>query len=344
MLLSTHPVISVVVPCYNVKRVMSKCLDSLLNQSFHDLEIILVNDGSNDGTLDCMRRYALKDDRVKIVNFLQNRGPDQARFSGIINSTGDYITFADADDWLPSNAIETLLKTAKTTGADIVEGGKIRVLGNLGLIKRISNKSRQEIETPELFDKYFISFFGINILSVNLWGKLYRRSLFDSPGVKPSEFTMGEDLVLNMRLFPYVKKYCVIPDIVYYYRLGGMTSRYNRHLYSDLKAQYYLKMNTIAKYEYYKATNFTKSEMCHVFLSQIKQMLLYWKSKKEVKSFIQQEIDSGFIDEITKNVPYPTAQFLSNKDEEMIINRVRKGLWKDRVKRVIYKCISVLNL
>ena len=73
-------------------------------------------------------------------------------------------------------------------------------------------------------------------------------------------------------------------------------------------------------------------------------MLLYWKSKKEVKSFIQQEIDSGFIDEITENVPYPTARFLSNKDEEMIINRVRKGLWKDRVKRVIYKCISVLNL
>ena len=336
--------ISVVVPCYNAKRVMSKCLDSLLNQSFHDLEIILVNDGSNDGTLDCMRRYALKDDRVKIVNFVQNRGLGQARFSGIINSTGDYITFADADDWLPSNAIETLLKTAKSTGADIVEGGKTRVLGNLGLIKRISNKSRQEIETPELFDKYFISFFGINILSVNLWGKLYRRSLFDSPGVKPSEFIMGEDLVLNMRLFPYVKKYCVIPDVVYYYRVGGMTSRYNRHLYPDLKAQYYLKMNTIAKYEYYKALDCTKIEMCNAFRSQVKQMLLYNKSKKDMVSFIEREIDSGFIDEIADNISFPTPKLLSEKNVEKIIDSVRQGLWKDRVKRVIYKCISVLNL
>lgn len=333
--------ISVVVPCYNAKRVLPKCVDSLLNQSFHDLEIILVNDGSNDGTLDSMRCYALQDKRIKIVNFEQNRGLGQARFIGIINSTGDFITFADADDWLPSNALETLARTAEETGADVVEGGITRVLGNIGLIRRSTNKVPLEIVQPELFDNYFVSFFGVNLLSVNLWGKLFKRVLFDSPGVNPSEFIMGEDLVLNMRLFPYVKKYCVIPDIVYYYRVGGMTSHYNKHLYPDLKAQYYLKLETIDKYEYYKATDFTKVEMCHVFRSQIKQMLMYRQPKKDIVSFIRQEITSGFIDEITEGVPYPTAKFLSEKNVENIIDSVSQGLWKDRVKKITYRILSL---
>ncbi len=333
--------ISVVVPCYNAKRVLPKCVDSLLNQSFRDLEIILVNDGASDGTLDCIKSYSKKDSRITYVNLEINQGPGKARFAGIMHAKGDYIAFVDADDWLPEDSIETLYTKARHTGSDIVEGRMTRVLGRSGLIKRTGKNTYKEISVPELFDDYFISFFGYNKLSVNLWGKLYKRSLFSFPEVVPSDFRMGEDLILNMQLFPHVKKYCVIPDIVYYYRVGGMTSHYNKHLYPDLKAQYYLKLETIDKYEYYKATDFTKVEMCHVFRSQIKQMLMYRQPKKDIVSFIRQEITSGFIDEITEGVPYPTAKFLSEKNVENIIDSVSQGLWKDRVKKITYRVLSL---
>lgn len=283
--------ISVVVPCYNAKRVLHKCVDSLLHQSFRDLEIILVNDGSSDGTLDYINSYSIKDSRISCVNLGHNQGPGKARFAGIKHAKGDYIAFVDADDWLPENSIETLYTAAKHTGSDIVEGRMTRVLGRSGLIKKTGKNTYKEIEVPKLFDDYFISFFGYNILSVNLWGKLYKRSLFCFPEVAPSDFRMGEDLIINMQLFPHVKKYCVIPD--------------------------------------------------NVFRSQIKQMLLYGKPKKDIVSFIRQEIDSGFIDEITEGVPYPSAKFLSEKNVENIIDSVRRGLWKDRVKKTTYRVLSI---
>jgi glycosyltransferase involved in cell wall biosynthesis len=308
----------------------------LLNQSYRELEIILVNDGSKDGTLARMQHFSRVDDRIKIVDLVYNKGLGQARFSGILAAKGDYITFADADDWIPSNGIETLFLTARRTNADIVEGSIVRTLGKTGLIKRIHRKREFEISSPALFDNYYISFFGINLLSVTLWGKLYRRSLFDSEGVRASEFTMGEDLLLNMRLFPNVSKYVSIPDIVYYYRIGGMTSHYNTHFYPDLKAQYFIKLDAINKYDYFKALRPTKIEMCNIVCSQVKQMLLYQKSMDEIRSFLQDEIDSGFIDEISENISYPNATLLAGRDREAIIKALRKGMWKSRIRRFIY--------
>ena len=328
--------ISVVVPCFNSERVMSRCINSLLKQSYKELEIILVNDGSKDGTLACMQHYSRVDDRIKIVDLVNNRGPDEARISGILVAKGDYITFADADDWIPFNGIETLFLAAMRTHADIVEGSIVRTLCKTGLIKRVHRNREFEISSPALFDDYYISFFGINLLSVTLWGKLYRRSLFDLEGVRASGFRMGEDLMLNMRLFPYVSKYVSIPDIVYYYRIGGMTSHYNTHFYPDLKAQYFIKLDAIKKYDYYKALRSTKIEMCNIVCSQVKQMLSYRKSLEEIRSFLQNEIDSGFIDEITENLSYPSAKLLAGKDIEAIIKALRKGIWKSRVRRFAY--------
>ena len=315
---------------------MSRCIHSLLKQTYQEIEVILVNDGSRDRTLDCMNRFSQKDSRVKVVDLGCNRGPDHARFAGIHIARGEYIAFADADDWFSANGLETLYETSIKTQADIVEGSIVRTIGKTGIIKRVHHNNELEISTPELFDKYFISFFGINRLSVALWGKLYRKELFDIPGLKPTDFKMGEDLVLNMRLFPYVKKYVSIPTTVYCYRFGGMTSHYNTSFYPDLKAQYFIKLDTIQKYNYLKAICSTKVEMCNIVCSQIKQMLLYRRSEKEVFSFLQKEIDSGFIDEITDYISYPSATLLAGKDKESIVASLKQGLWKSRLKKTLY--------
>lgn len=205
------------------------------------MEIILVNDASPDNSLIICKRHASKDSRIKIIEQPENLGVDKARFRGLEVAKGDYIMFVDSDDYLPSDAVYVLYQEMLHSNADIVEGGMYRVLDNLGLIKKKMVNERLEIDQPVLFQDYFISFFGINKLGVNLWGKLYKKELFYRAEVQPSGMKMGEDLLVNMCLFPFVRKYVVTNHCVYYYRYGGLTSRFNPTLYCDLKKQYYIK-------------------------------------------------------------------------------------------------------
>lgn len=336
--------VSVIIPCYNAEKCIDKCLKSVLSQTYSNLEIITINDASKDKTLVKLQDYGKRDDRIVVLNNEKNVGVDVSRFRGIAAAHGDYLCFVDADDWLSGTAIEKLLKCAARTNADVVEGRLTRVLGKYALIKSSYAGEYKEISIPELFDDYFISFFGKNILSVILCGKLYRKQLFDNPDLKPSGFKMGEDLLLNMRIFPTISKYVIIEDNVYFYRYGGGTSRYNPNLYRDLKAQYYIKLATIKKYSYDKALPGTKIEMCNVLHSQIVQMLVYNYPYNEVKAFFDREVASGFVDEITKDVDYRLDYypFLKRKDLDGIIATDRNAIRKGRIMKYVKMALNKL--
>ena len=100
--------ISVVVPVYNVEKYLRKCIDSIINQTYKNLEIILVDDGSPDKCGEICDEYAKKDNRVKVIH-KKNAGVSSARNDGIDNATGEYIIFVDSDDWLEDNAIEIMV-------------------------------------------------------------------------------------------------------------------------------------------------------------------------------------------------------------------------------------------
>ena len=106
---SNEPLISVIIPVYKVEKYLNKCVDSVLNQTYKNLEIILVDDGSPDKCPEICDEYAKKDDRIKIIH-KQNGGLSDARNVGIEKSTGEYITFIDSDDYVDSNYIEQLYK------------------------------------------------------------------------------------------------------------------------------------------------------------------------------------------------------------------------------------------
>ena len=148
---------------------------------------------------------------------------------------------------------------------------------------------------------------------------------------------------MSMRIFPSISKYVVIAENVYYYRYGGGTCRYNPNLYSDLKAQYYIKMDSIRKYKYDKALRTTKIEMCNVLHSQIIQMLVYDYPYSDVKEFFYKEVASGFVDEITKDIDYRLDYYplLKKKDIDGIIaldkNVVRKGKITKIIKNFLNK-------
>ena len=102
-----NELISVIVPVYNVESYLSRCVDSIVEQTYHDLEIILVDDGSTDGSPQICDDYATKDSRIKVIH-KKNGGEGDARNCGVVSSHGEYMSFVDSDDWLTPNAIEVL--------------------------------------------------------------------------------------------------------------------------------------------------------------------------------------------------------------------------------------------
>ena len=342
--------ISIIIPNYNNERLVGKCIRSILNQTYTDVEIIAVDDDSSDNSLQVLRKYEAEDKRVRVIALEKNGGVEKARLAGIKEAKGDFICFVDSDDYLPKKAIELLFKKQNATDADVVEGGFARVFDSFGIKKKFTPPTEQIICQPELFDKYFISFFGVNILNVSLCGKLYRRNLFsDFEAIKPLGLGMGEDLMLNMRIFPNIKKYAIISDCVYYYRWGGITSGFNRHLYPSIKAEYYIKLKTIERYDYKKALRFTKIEMCNVFNTQMEQLVGYNKTLNEIQKFFNDEVESGFVDQITDGITCRGGYFpyLKQPDFNGYIDYLKcekhKKMKKSlliRLLRIIFKVIS----
>lgn len=129
--------ISVIVPVYNVEKYLPHCIDSILNQTYTDLELILVNDASTDKSPAICEAYRQKDSRIVFVNKTQNEGVDKARFSGLEVCKGGYVAFVDSDDWLDNEDVLSVMhRKAEETQADYVEIGMQRVMDRHKWIKK----------------------------------------------------------------------------------------------------------------------------------------------------------------------------------------------------------------
>lgn len=179
------PLVSVIIPVYNTENYVDECLRSILSQSYKNIEVIVVDDGSTDQSLDICRRYA-QDTRVRLLAEAHH-GATAARKKGVMAAQGKWIMFVDSDDYLYE---ETLVKmVAIADGADIVIGP-----GNDEL--RYFQTLPQYIDS----DKY-LKMWGQAELAGFLWGKMYNRSLFDEKVFDiPEEIVMGEDVLMNFRL------------------------------------------------------------------------------------------------------------------------------------------------
>lgn len=342
--------ISIIIPIFNTQRFLNKCLKSIFCQSYKDIEIILVNDASPDNSLDIAKKAQETDSRIVIINKDINEGVDKARFSGLSVAKGEYIMFIDSDDWLSSPKIlEHMIEKAETTGVDYVEMGMERVMDRHGWIKTKNIEYRKGlIRNPELFETYFIAFFGYNNLCVNMCSKLYRHDTIKKANLAPSGFSMGEDLLFNLNLFPHLNSIFVMDEIGYSYRFGGMTSKYNKHLYPDLKKLYLYKEQLIDKYNYLKARDYIRIELKNVLRSDIIQQIVFKTgTKKQIIDNLKKELNDPIYNQILQvsdkfngfhKDPFVLA--LKNKDAESIYEICLDVVKSERKTRILKRIAS----
>lgn len=213
-----NPKISIIVPVYNVEAYLPKCLDSLINQTLKDIEIICINDGSTDKSLEILQKYAKEDKRIKIID-QENQGPGVTRNNGIEVVTGDYIMFLDCDDWLDTNACELAYNQINKYKNDIVffnfkrfyESSKKTFIDNdkLSGFKKIMNNPQINLATCQ--NQY--------MKTAYTWSQIYSKKFVVENDIKYSETFLCEDLVFLVKAIINANTVSVLNKPIYNYRV-----------------------------------------------------------------------------------------------------------------------------
>ena len=210
--------ITVIVPVYNVEHYLDKCLDSLINQTYKNLEIIVINDGSTDNSGIICQEYAQKDNRIIYVE-KENGGQSEARNMGLDRMTGSYVTFVDSDDWVESDYVETLYQKITEYQADIAVGNYYSFNQSEGMYYfHIFGDSYYEkvYDNVSIFENLYESKEMKNIAFISVWGKLYRASLFKYLCFDKDR--LREDCYLNQKIYLLAERTVYLNKGLYAYR------------------------------------------------------------------------------------------------------------------------------
>lgn len=226
-----QPLVSVLIPVYNVEEYLERCLDSVLNQSLTRIEVICVNDGSTDKSLEILKKYQENDSRVIIVN-KENGGLPSARNAGIERARGEYIGFVDSDDYVQPDMFEKLYNTAKKEKSDVVVcGANIlpetpRASDWLYACLSPGYRKYDKFDANMLFHDMTVTPF--------LWRTLIKKSLIDKYNLRLNETIMiGEDKAFQCKVYPLAESITVIPDKLYNYFWCREGSLMNQTVYGD---------------------------------------------------------------------------------------------------------------
>ncbi|MFT8342950.1 MAG: glycosyltransferase [Clostridium beijerinckii] len=222
---NTKDLISVIVPVYNVEKYLPQCIDSILNQTEKNLEIILVDDGSLDNSGKICDEFSKRDDRIIVIH-KKNNGLSSARNAGLEIARGNYIGFVDSDDWLDKTMYEVLLKLLKENNSDISCCDFFKTANGNDSIPHIDNEIINSYNNLESLNNFYN---GLYTQTVVAWNKLYKRELF-----KDISYPIGkihEDEGTTYKLYYKANKITYTNRPLYYYRITPnsiTTSKFNK--------------------------------------------------------------------------------------------------------------------
>ena len=209
-----EPTVSIIVPVYNAEHTIPRCIESILNQEYSDFELLLVNDGSTDGSGAVCDAYAARDARIRVIH-KENTGVSDTRNTALTQARGTYLQFLDSDDWITPDATSSLVRAAESAQCDLVVSDFYRVVG-----ERVSQKGDIDddgVMTREEYAAHMMEnpadfYYGV------LWNKLYRRSIVEAHHLRMDpEISWCEDFMFNLEYIRYAETFRALQVPIYYY-------------------------------------------------------------------------------------------------------------------------------
>lgn len=207
-----QPLVSIIVPCYKVEHYLPNCIKSVMNQSYPNWELILIDDGSPDQSGKICDQYAIMDGRIKVIH-KENAGVAAARNSGIEIATGDYATYLDGDDFLHPDFLKAMVHIAEEQNAAIVQCGYVR--GNDTVFPRVEHSKE-----VTLHDNH--SIFAADLAKIIVWGKLYRMDILKD--IRIPEGRYFEDDLVTWKWYYAANRIAVSPNPYYYYTCNELST------------------------------------------------------------------------------------------------------------------------
>lgn len=304
-------VVSVIVPMYKVENYIERCLDSLIKQTFQDIEIICVDDGSPDKSGEIAEHYAVRDQRVRVIH-KKNAGLGMARNTGLDFAKGKFVMFVDSDDFLKLNLVEELVDAAVKNNADTVIAGYSRYKN--GESSSISDSLAghvfhdKEIITDILYKMIGPKRDGTDTVNMAVWRVLFSLDLIKKNNLYfPSEREfISEDIIFDLHYYPTCSCVCGIKNTGYQYCLneGSLTEKYNPNRFEMGKKLFFEKKRILKKHALYEdAKERTEESFMHYSRYSIKSEVKYAKlnGKKNTIQNINSIIQDPVLRELVLN-------------------------------------------
>lgn len=327
--------VSVIIPIYNVEQYLEKCLDSVINQTYKDLEIICVNDCSPDNSAQILLEYAQRDTRIKIVNREKNGGLSAARNTGLDEAKGEYVYFIDSDDWIDLDYIEKMVSAITFSKTDVVV--------NTNVIQEFENKPSKKLVFGdlEIEENAFVDADNaINNIMWASWAQLWDRKFLVKNDLGFLEGHIYEDMHFSPVAYSYMDKIYAIAASAYHYRIReNSLCRQNEDDYS-VKEKLLFVYNTV--FDFFVKTNYIENHRVRLFLKdfilpalqnnndKIYELLLIYLVK--IKKYVERDkelydkVDYEFFTDIIQNIDLAKSK---NYYAKKMVNKLRKNI-KDK--------------
>ena len=300
--------VSIIVPVYNSEQYISKCLDSILGQTYKNIELIIINDGSKDNSLNiCKKYYENNKNIIKLINN-KNQGVAKTRNDGIKISTGKYIMFIDNDDFIDKDYIEKYVRSIENNNSDIVIGGYRRV-----------NTKNKTLFTKIMKNEVY------RYIQLAPWGKIYKRDFLIKNELQFLDYSLGEDVYFNVCAYFCTNKISIIDYVGYnwFYNENSVSNSIQNSMKKNVNPVYLL--NKI--YDKNKNNNVINKELYDYFFIRYITWYLLFSTKKSDKKLIIERFDSLFNFLQENNINYYNNSYKSifkkNSDEfktKLIVN------------------------
>lgn len=336
--------VTVVVPIYNVQSYLNRCIESIVNQTYKNLEILLVDDGSPDNCPQMCDEWAKKDSRIKVVH-KKNEGLGMARNTGIDNATGEYICFIDSDDFMHSRLVEKSINTMTKNDCDFVVYGFCDVTENEQFLCSYIPSPSKQILTGEDVKKIFVKHTFASeyyngekwTLRLSAWNCMYSMNVIKSINFKfvSEREIISEDVYSLLMLYPHLKKVGIICDMLYYHRVNSqsITHKFRKDRIEKLN---YLYVKLVELCDDLNYDNETKVLMSNPYLSGIIGALKMIVdetslSEKEKKLLYNHTLNNDIFKEAVNKVDLKSEKFS---------RRILLALFKFHFKRLSYLLIK----